>query len=193
MKQSLPSPCGVFAARSRDWPRLFTGDSFYASNHHNDDRVVPHQWICVCSSACREYRLGRFPAAGGAQRLNNRAVWSSLRTGERIKLFLKKTSEDGLVVHANGRTKEWNLGKGEAKVPRAMIQSVRFTGKVGRGGLIGGLAGLGAGGALIGAAATGESEGYVRAASLLAPILFGVAGYFVGSVFSPSAPAFVFE
>ena len=133
-----------------------------------------------------------------AQRnLKNRRVWISVNSGGEIKATFLGVAENGLVVGANGATKQWSSGKAEATVPRDLIGMVRFGGKVGRRGLIGGLVGLGVGAAITGGAAAGmsggECEGGSCGAVFIAIPLFAVAGYFIGHALDQPAPFFVLE
>src|SRR5215470_5434372 len=78
-------------------------------------------------------------------KLGNRRARISLTTGETISTFFLNTSDDGLVVQADKNTRKWAMKEGNALVPRMIVSGVQFRGKVGRGGFIGGMAGLGAG------------------------------------------------
>lgn len=128
------------------------------------------------------------------RRLHNRTAWISLTTGDTVKVFFLRAAADGLVVQANRKTRQWTTKAGESMVPRDLVSAVRFTGRIGRGGLIGGLAGLGAGaGIAAAAAANGGSccEGSTGGAVLLAiPALAG-AGYLIGRAMGQPAPSFV--
>ena len=131
------------------------------------------------------------------RKLENRSVWISLPSGDEIKCRLTRVGENGIVVRSNRATKHWTSGKGEATVPRDAISSVRFGGKVGKGGLIGGLVGLGAGAAVTGAVAAGMGGGACEGPScgavmVLIP-LAAVGGWLVGRATAKSAPVFVIQ
>ncbi len=131
------------------------------------------------------------------RKLKNRRVWISVNSGGEIKATFLRVAENGLVVMPNGATKQWTSGKEEATVPREVIGMVRFGGKVGRGGLIGGLSGLGAGAAIAGGSAAsmsgGKCEGSACGAVLIViPVLAGV-GYLIGHALDKPAPIFVLE
>jgi hypothetical protein len=88
-----------------------------------------------------------------AAKLNRRGVRSSLISGSEIKTTLLRVEENGIIVNSNRATRQWASGKEEARVPRDLVSSVQFAGKVGRKGMIGGLISLGVGAAITGAAA----------------------------------------
>jgi hypothetical protein len=131
------------------------------------------------------------------RKLKNRRVWISVNSGGEIKATFLRVAENGLVVMPNGATKQWSPGKAEATVPRDVIGMVRFGGKVGRRGLIGGLVGLGVGAAITGATAAsmggGECEGGACGAVAIVIPLFAVAGYLIGHALDKPAPFFVLE
>lgn len=131
------------------------------------------------------------------QKLSSRAARISLDTGGEFKATFLRAEDDGLVVRANKQTRRWATSRGEAKIPRDSVSGIRFTGKVGRGGLIGGLAGLGAGAGIVAALASSWSSGDCEGNScggvlLLIPVL-AVVGYFAGHAVDKRAPAFLIE
>jgi hypothetical protein len=133
----------------------------------------------------------------GQHALSDRAAQITLTTGETIKAVFLRTEDSGLVVRANRKTRQWKTKEGEALVPRALVSGVKFTGKMGHGGLIGGLAGLGAGAGVAAAAAKSVGEGNCEGGScgavvLVVPLL-AIAGYFIGRSTSKPAPSFVIE
>jgi hypothetical protein len=133
-----------------------------------------------------------------AQRnLKNRRVWIYVNPGGEIKATFLGVAESGLVVRSNRATKQWSSGKEEATVPQNVIGTVRFGGKAGRRGLIGGLVGLGVGAAITGATAAsmggGECEGGACGAVAIVIPLFAVAGYFIGHALDKPVPVFVLE
>jgi len=116
-----------------------------------------------------------------------------LASGDEIKAGLIRVAENGLVVSSNRATKQWLSSKGEATVPREAIFSVRFDGRVGRGGLIGGLVGLGAGAAVTGVLARAESgtcEGSGCGMVVLLIPLAAVTGWLIGRTTAQPAPMF---
>jgi hypothetical protein len=127
--------------------------------------------------------------------LNNRTAWISLTTGCAIKAVFLRASNDGLVVKANRKTKQWTTGKGEAMVPRGLVTGVKLTGKVSQGGLIGGLAGMGAGAGVTaaGAMSGGACEGSACGGALLIIPVLAAAGYFIGHAISGSRLSYVIE
>lgn len=131
------------------------------------------------------------------QRLTNRNVWILLASGGEIKARLIRVEENGLAVRSNPATKQWASGKEEALVPREAIASIRFDGRLGKGGLIGALAGLGAGAAVAGGAAAdmgdGSCEGPSCGAVLLAIPLAAVGGYLIGRATQKAAPVFIIQ
>ena len=128
--------------------------------------------------------------------LDNRKARVSLSTGETLNTFVFSTSDDGLVVQTDRYTRRWATKGGKALVPRTIIIGVEFRGRVGRGGLIGGLAGLGAGAGAAAAAASaedGKCEGATCGGTLVFIPLLAVGGYFIGRVASKNAPSFIIE
>lgn len=136
-----------------------------------------------------------FLAQVAQQKLKDRPAWISLRSGERFKTQFIAATQDGVVVSSDRNTSEWSTGKGKSLVPRRVIQGVEFTGKVGRRGMIGGLAGLGLGIALFGAALSGGTgvEGPAVAGLVVFVPAFGLGGYYLGRSKDRPAPAFTFE
>ena len=85
----------------------------------------------------------------------------------------------------------------EALLPRRTISSVRFEGRVGKSGPIGGLAGLAAGGAIAGVAASSGEGGSCEGSScggvlLLIPVA-AVGGWLIGRATQKPAPVFLIE
>ncbi len=131
------------------------------------------------------------------RKLRNRSVRIVLASGSEIKATLTRVEENGIMVRLNRATKQWATGKEEAVLPRQAVSSVAFVGKVGRGGLIGGLVGLGAGAAIAGAAAAAEGGGTCEGGScgavlLLIPVL-AVGGWLIGRATEKPAPVFVIQ
>lgn len=128
-----------------------------------------------------------------AQRnLKNRTVRISLAAGDEVKTWLIRVDESGIVVKSNRATKQWLSNKGETMVPRDQISSVRFEGRVGRGGLIGGLAGLGAGVAVTAVVGGGMDacEGGSCGVILLLIPLTTIGGWLAGRATAQPAPVF---
>src|SRR6266852_3609927 len=80
-----------------------------------------------------------------ARKLTHRTAQITLATGDESKTKLLSVSDRGLVVRATRATQQWASGNKEANIPKEQIRSVRFEGRLGHRGLIGALAGLGAG------------------------------------------------
>lgn len=72
-------------------------------------------------------------------RLNNRAARISTSAGDQFNTVFLGAVADFLVVTADRKTKQWATKNGEATIPRDSVSTVRFSGKTGRRGLIGGL------------------------------------------------------
>jgi RNase P/RNase MRP subunit p29 len=129
------------------------------------------------------------------RKLNNRKALIGLTTGDVVEAHLLHAGDEGLVVKSNRATKQWATAKGEAMLPRAVVSAVTFRGKVGRRGLIGGLAGLGAGAGIAAASATtmdgGSCEGGSCGIVVVAVPVLAVAGWFIGHAANPSAPSFL--
>jgi hypothetical protein len=131
------------------------------------------------------------------RKLKDRGAQISLTSGVEINTILIRVEENGIVVRSNRATQQWTSGKGEALLPRPTVASVYFRGKVGKGGLIGGLAGLGVGAALAGAAAKsmegGGCEGDACAAVVVLIPIVALGGWLVGRATEKPAPVFVIQ
>lgn len=134
-------------------------------------------------------------------KLEERRALILLNTGSEVKAFVLRAEEIGLLVRRNKATNQWATGPKEAMLPRDIISSVRFTGKMGRHGLLGGLAGAGAGLAIIaGVVAASGGIQTESAASMVAVLLSPVwvvagtvAGYHIGRAADKPAPTFIIE
>ena len=131
------------------------------------------------------------------QKLANRNVWILLTSGEEIKARLIGVEESGVSVKSNAATRRWASGKEEAMVPRDVVARVRFSGRVGKGALLGGLAGLGGGAAVAGGVAAGMGNGSCEGPScgavLLVIPLAAVGGSLIGRATQKPAPVFVIQ
>jgi hypothetical protein len=115
-----------------------------------------------------------------------------------VKTTLLEVNEGGLLVRLTRSARQWKTGEDKALIPKDQVGSVRFSGRVGSHGLIGGLVGLGAG-AGIGAAIAMNSECIEGTACLIVlPVVGtavaaagGVAGYLIGRRTGQLAPEFV--
>ena len=126
-------------------------------------------------------------------KLIGRGVKVFLSDGTKVSSVLRKVEEDALVVDTIPNTaKQWSETGRETRIPRAQVSSLRFAGRAGHGGLIGGLVGLGAGGALVGgmAAAMPTAEGSSFAGALLLVPILAVSGYFIGRLHDKPIPEF---
>jgi hypothetical protein len=130
-------------------------------------------------------------------KLKNRAVRISVSTGDALKTTFLRAEDGGLVVVAGRKTRSWATRNGEAMIPRDSVSTVQFSGRVGRRGLLGGLAGLGTGAAAAGATAAsmsgGNCEGSACGAVLVAIPVLAVLGYLVGHAMDKPAPSFIIE
>ncbi len=127
------------------------------------------------------------------RRLNNRSVTIRVSDGKTVSSTLRRIEADGLVVASNPNTeKRWRATGLETKIPRAEVNSIKFAGRQGHRGLIGGLAGLGASGAIIGGAVAatppGEGQGGEGMFALI-PVM-GLAGYFIGRHYDKRIPQY---
>jgi len=128
------------------------------------------------------------------RKLLNRTARIVLTEGGEFKALVRKIEEDGIIVMANRSTRAWAAGGQNAKIPRDLVASIRFNGRTGKGGLIGGLAGLGASAAIVGGTAgTVDCEGAACGAVLLYIPICALAGYLIGRVTMKPAPAFRIE
>jgi hypothetical protein len=114
-----------------------------------------------------------------------------------LKAKIVRIEDDGLVVSRSRSTRAWDTGAEEAKIPRQMIGRIRVNGRVGKGGRIGALIGLGAGAAVT--AGTWayyqgfdrESGFYVTAATAILIPAGALGGYLTGRFTNRLAPEFV--
>ena len=129
-------------------------------------------------------------------KLGNRKALVSLITGETISTFFLNASDEGLVVQSDKNTRKWAMKEGNALVPRTIVSGVEFRGKIGRGGVIGGLTGLGAGAGAAAAAvssARGNCEGVSCLGGLVLIPVLAIGGYFIGHAADKRAPSFIIE
>ena len=134
-----------------------------------------------------------------SRKLEGRSVRIRLSGGGEVKTNLLEVTETGFVVRATRATKQWKSVDDKARIPKEQVASVRFGGRVGRGGLIGGLVGLGAGAGatsvlIAGIQTSGRSPPDLSAV-IFAGIVFtavgGLVGYFIGRSIARPAPEFV--
>jgi hypothetical protein len=126
------------------------------------------------------------------RKLVKRTVRITLAGGGEIKSTLVGVEDNGLIIKATKATKQWASGPEQARIPREQVSAVRFGGRIGHRGLIGGLVGLGAGVAIpVGISA---SRGYEEVPAALGAIVLGpvsgIAGYLVGLAMDKPAPEF---
>ncbi len=132
------------------------------------------------------------------RRLNfhERGARISLVSGGEIKVLFMRVEDQGIVVRLNRATSQWKSGAQEATVPRDAVAGVRFSGKIGKKGLIGGLVGLGLGALTAGLSVAGDGgncEGGACGAGLVLIPLGAVGGYLLGYAKNRPAPVFVIE
>ncbi len=132
-----------------------------------------------------------------SRKLHGRSAQIRLSGGRGIKTTLLDVTDAALVVRATRATSQWRSADGKARIPRDQAASVRFRGRSGKRGIMGGLIGLGAGAGIGAAIATGHdiTEGSLV---VILPVVaagvaigFGVAGYFIGRSMDHPAPEFV--
>ncbi len=127
------------------------------------------------------------------RRLNGRRVDVRLLSGKTVKSTLRRVEADSILVELNPNIGEqYRTATAEASIPRAEVSSIRFGGRQGKHGLIGGLVGLGASGAIIGgaAAATPSGEGHgMEGIFVLVPVM-ALGGYFIGRHYDKVIPEF---
>jgi hypothetical protein len=132
-----------------------------------------------------------------ARRLKGRPVQIVLSGGKRIKTSLVEVTDTDLLVRSTRATKQWKVVNDQARIPKEQVSSVRFAGRTGKGKLIGGVAGFGAGAGIAAAATanTGITEGSFV---ILLPVIGvaiaasgALAGYFIGRSLDQPGPEFV--
>jgi hypothetical protein len=160
--------------------------------------VMTTQLAAAGESAVIKTDWQGFQQATKVRKFKDRTVRITLTAGGEVKTALIRVEPNGIVVQVNKSTRQWASasGKEEALVPREAVASVRMGGRVGKGGLIGALAGLGAGAAIAGGVfATDnnfcEAGGCYR--GILAIPLTTFVGWLIGHFLSPPAPTFVIE
>lgn len=158
--------------------------------------------FCAASATAAEREVIKTDWAGfrqevSARKLNGRSVQIQLAGGSQVKTRLHSIDDTGVITSLSKATQAWKSTQDRALIPQREIRSVRFDGHTGKGALIGGLAGLGAG-AGIAAALTMSADCSEGPCIILLPAI-GVAvavgtafaGYFAGRGLSPLAPEFV--
>ena len=131
------------------------------------------------------------------RKLLGRSAHVRLQDGRAVKTAITGFNENSLVVRASRSTALWKTVDGKAEIPRGQVAAVRFSGKVKRHGLIGALAGLGAGAGVAAAtvAQTGITEGpFVIILPIAGVAMAGIgalAGYYIGRAAGTPAPEFV--
>jgi hypothetical protein len=147
------------------------------------------------------------PKAGGANeldgirqqagKLKNRYVTITLSSGNKIKNILNSIDEDSIVVAPTRATRQWTAGQQEARVPRDLVSSVQFSGKIARNGLIGGLVGSGGSAVAVGLRLANRDGGNCEAGGCFLEIMYiplaGLAGYLIGHAKDKPAPTFIIE
>lgn len=132
-----------------------------------------------------------------SRKLEGRPAQIRLSGGSDIKTTLLEGTDAALVVRANRATQQWKSADGKAHIPKDQVASVRFGGRSGKRGILGGLIGLGAGAGIGAAIATGHdiTEGslvvILPVVAVGVAIGCGLAGYFIGRSMDRPAPEFV--
>ena len=127
----------------------------------------------------------------GQLRLTGRRITVNLSTGGRVNSTLRRVEAESLVVESNPNTsKRWPTADGETRIPRAEVEVVKFLGRKGHGGLIGGLVGLGAAVGLVAAASRTDAAGATAAGALIGFPVFGLGGYFIGRTADKPLPQY---
>jgi hypothetical protein len=122
-----------------------------------------------------------------ATHFRGRTIRVSDTGGAETKSILKSVEANGISVESKGSTK---------LIPRESVSRVRVTGRTGKGGLIGALAGLGAGAAIAGGVAASDNNACEAGTCLygiIAVPITVVAGWLIGRSLGPPAPTFVIE
>ncbi len=138
---------------------------------------------------------GGFGEQTVARKLLKKDVEITLLAGNRFRTRLLAVEEQGLQVEKNKATRSWSDRGDQALVPREQIRSVRFLGRKGHHGLLGGLIGLGAGLAVPAIALRNVEEGSygLLALPLLGMGIGGVSGYVIGYYTDRKQPEFIIE
>ncbi len=127
------------------------------------------------------------------RKLSKRTVLVALTGGGEIKTTLFRVEDNGLIVQATKAAKQWASGPDQAIIPREQVSAVRFGGRTGHRGLIGGLVGLSAG--VVFPLGIGASRGYEEVPTGLVAVVLGpalaIAGYLIGHFMDEPAPEFV--
>jgi len=140
-----------------------------------------------------------FQTQVSARALNGRQARITLTGGQRIYTAVLRIADTGIVLRATSETRKWDTGQHEASIPKSQIASVRFSGRTGKGRLIGTLAGFG-GGAAIGASiavSSDVSEGpgiiLIPAIGAAVALAGGLVGYLIGNAADRPRPEFLFS
>ena len=136
---------------------------------------------------------GGFQEQALARKLLRKDVEITLLAGNRFRTRLLAIEEQGLRVDKNKATRLWSDRGDQALIPREQIRSVRFLGRKGHNGLMGGLFGLGTGLAVPSIATRDVEEGYAFLAVPLFGAIGGVSGYVIGYLTDRKLPEFVIE
>ncbi len=129
--------------------------------------------------------------------LEGRSVRVGLPGAGQVKTRLLRVTDSGLEVRPTRAIRKWKTPSGNALLPKEQVASVRFDGRTGHRGIIGALAGLGAG-AGIAAAVTTSTDCYEGPCIILLPVIgvavaigTTVAGYYIGRSAAPRLPEFI--
>jgi hypothetical protein len=127
------------------------------------------------------------------RKLLRRNVRVTLSGGGEIKSTLVRVEDNGLIVKATKAAKQWASGPEQATIPREQVSAVRFGGRIGHRGLIGGLVGLGAGVAIPLVIAASREDPYAVLGAPPLGLIGGTAGYLIGHFTDRPAPEFVIK
>ncbi|MBL0156410.1 MAG: hypothetical protein IPP47_04830 [Bryobacterales bacterium] len=150
------------------------------------------QPVCAAPQPEQAVSWAELRSAITSQKLADRMVKIRLASGEEIKSRLQRVDDDAVVVVSTRKTdKLWKSTNQEARIPRAEVAGVEFQGRRGKNGLIGGLAGLGAGVGLAALAlANSEAEGVMALAGVLLIPIGAIGGYLIGGATNEPLPHF---
>lgn len=150
------------------------------------------QPVCAAQQPDQAVSWAQLRSEITSQKLVDRTLKIRLASGEEIKSRLQRVDDDAVVVVSTRKTdKLWKSTNKEARIPRAEVKALEFQGRRGKNGLIGGLAGLGAGVGLAAIAlANSEAEGVMAIAGVILIPIGAIGGYLIGEATNQPLPHF---